>query len=281
MQGTASAQPAYTPQPPSSYKAGNSPLRRRFGIFLSEFWKLGTVRSTYWSVGAAVVSNVAVAALLAVFLPSHMSAHQKAVIDSTRVSLGGLHLSQVAFGVLGVLVITSEYGTGMIRATLAAVPQRRLMLAAKTAVFAVTALTAAIASCFAAYFAFQAFLPAGDAMRTSLSDPGVLRAVTGAGLYLTVLGLLGLGLGAVIRSSAGAIATLLGTLFVPSLLADLLPQSWQDTIGAYLPMNAADTIYTVHHQAHMLGPWQGLGVFCLYAAAALAAGFVLITRCDA
>jgi ABC-type transport system involved in multi-copper enzyme maturation permease subunit len=228
----------------------------------------------------AVVSNVAVAAILAIFLPGHMSARQEATVDSTRVSLGGLHLSQIAIGVLGVLVITSEYSTGMIRATLAAVPQRRLMLAAKTAVLAVTALIVATASCFAAYFAFQAFLPGGNGLRTSLGDPGVLRAVAGAGLYLTVLGLFGLGLGAVVRSSAGAIATLLGALFVPSLLANLLPQSWQDTIGPYLPMNAGDTIYTVHHEAHMLGAWQGLGVFCLYAAIALAGGFILITRRD-
>jgi ABC-2 type transport system permease protein len=280
MHGTAPAQPACAPQPSSRPRGGNSPLRRHAAILRSESWKLGTVRSTYWSLLAAVVSNVAVAALLAIFLPSHMSDRQKAAIDSTRVSLGGLHLSQVAIGVLGVLVITSEYGTGMIRATLAAVPQRRLMLAAKTAVFAVTALITAIASCFAAYLAFQALLPAGDAMRTTLSDPGVLRAVPGAGLYLTVLGLLGLGLGAVIRSSAGAIATLLGALFVPSLLANLLPQTWQDIIGPYLPMNAGDTIYTVHHEPHMLGAWQGLGVFCLYAATALAAGFILITRRD-
>jgi hypothetical protein len=228
-----------------------------------------------------VVSNVAVAALLAIFLPGHMSAHQKATIDSTRVSLGGLHLSQVAFGVLGVLLITSEYGTGMIRATLAAVPQRRLVLAAKTIAFAVTALITGIASCFAAYLAFQAFLPGGDGMRTTLSDPGVLRAVTGGGLYLTVLGLFGLGLGAVIRSSAGAVASLLGALFVPLLLVNLLPQSWQDSIGAYLPMNAGETIITVHHQAHTLQPWPGFGVFCLYAAAALTAGFILITRRDA
>ena len=281
MQGAAPAQPAYAPQPSHRPRAGTGPLHRYAGILRSELRKLSTVRSTYWSLGAAVASNVAVAALLAIFLPSHLSAGQKVTVDSTRVSLGGLHLSQVAFAVLGVLAITSEYGSGMIRATLAAVPQRRLLLSAKTAVFAVTALITAIASCFGAYFAFQAFLPAGDAMRTTLSDPGVLRAVTGAGLYLTVLGLFGLGLGAVIRSSAGAIATLLGALFVPSLLANLLPQSWQDSIGGYLPMNAGDTIYTVHHQAHTLGAWQGLGVFCLYAAAAVAAGLVLITRRDA
>jgi ABC-2 type transport system permease protein len=275
MHATAPARPGYGP-PPS-----RGPLRRHAGILRSEFAKLRTVRSTYWALAAVVVSNVAVAALLAIFLPGHMSAHQKATIDSVRVSLGGLHLSQVAAGVLGVLVITSEYGTGMIRATLAAVPQRRLLLAAKTAVFAATALITGIASCLAAWFAFQAFLPAGDPLRTSLSDPGVLRAVTGAGLYLTVLGLLGLGLGAVIRSSAGAVATLLGLLFVPTLIVTLLPQSWQDTIGGYLPMNAGEAIITVHHEAHTLQPWPGFGVFCLYAAAALAAGFVLITRRDA
>ena len=275
MHATAPAQPACGRQ--LSYAA----LHRPAGVLRSEFWKLGTVRSTYWSLGAAVAANVAVAALLSIFLPSHMSDHQKATIDSTRISLGGLHLSQVAFGVLGVLVITSEYGTGMIRATLAAVPQRRLMLAAKTIAFAVTAIIIAVASCFAAYFAFQAFLPGGDGMRTTLSDPGVLRAVAGAGLYLTALGLFGLGLGAVIRSSAGAVASLLGVLFIPSLLANLLPQSWQDSVGAYLPMNAGDTIYTVHHQPHTLGAWQGFGVFCLYAAAALTAGFILISHRDA
>jgi hypothetical protein len=264
-----------TPRP--SY----SPLSRFADILRSEYLKLRTVRSTFWSLLAAVVFNVALAALLAIFLPSHMSAHQKATIDSTRVSLGGLHLSQVAFGVLGVLVITTEYGTGMIRATLAAVPQRRLMLTAKTTVFAVIALIIGIASCFAAYFAFQAFLPAGDGMRTSLSDPGVLRAVTGAGLHLTVLGLFGLGLGAIIRSSTGAVATLMGVLFVPSLIVTLLPHSWQDTIGAHLPMDAGETIITVHHQAHTLQAWPGFGVFCLYAAAALAAGFFLISHRDA
>jgi ABC-2 type transport system permease protein len=250
-------------------------------VFRSELCKLRTVRSTYWTVMAAVVSNILLAALLAILLPSHLSGRQDATIDSTRVSLGGLHLSQVAFGVLGVLVITSEYSTGMIRATLAAVPQRRLVLAAKTFVFAVTAVIAGIGSCLAAYLVFQAFLPAGDGMRTSLSDLGVLRAVTGAGLYLTVLGLLGLGLGAIIRASAGAIATLLGLLFVPTLLADLLPQSWQDTIAPYLPMNAGETIITVHHQAHTLQPWPGFGVFCLYAAAALTTGFILIRHRDA
>jgi len=248
MQATAAI-----PQPTSR------PLSRFSGILRSEMCKLRTVRSTFWALAAAVVFNVAVAAVLAIVLPSHLSAHQKATIDSVRVSLGGLHLSQIAIGLLGVLAITSEYSTGMIRATL----------------------VTGIGASFAAYLIFEAFLPAGDAMRTSLAGPVALRAVTGAGLYLTVLGLLGFGLGAVIRSSAGAVAALFGLLFIPTLLAALLPAGWQDTIGPYLPMNAGESIYTVQHQAHTLQSWPGLGVFCLYAAAALAAGFVLISRRDA
>ena len=250
-------------------------------VVRSEWCKLRSVRSTWWALAAALVFNVLTAALLAVFLPRALSAHEEAAIDSVRVSLGGLHLSQVAFGLLGVLIITGEYGSGMIRASLAAVPQRRLMLAAKTAVFAVAAAVTGIAACLAAYLIFQAFLPAGNAMRTSLSDPGVARAVIGAGLYLAALGLFGLGIGAVIRSAAGTAAALFGVLFVPSILITLLPASWQNTSGRYLPMNAGEVIYSVQHQAHTLSPWAGFGVFSGYAAAALLAGFIMISRRDA
>jgi hypothetical protein len=267
---------AATPSQPS---AGLVPLFA--GVLRSEARKLGTVRSTFWIVLAAVAFNVVTAALLGLLLPGHLSAHQKATIDSVRVSLGGLHLSQIAVGLLGVLAVTSEYSSGMIRATLAAVPQRRLLLTAKALVLTAAVAAAGIAACLAAYLVFEAFLPVGDAMRTTLADPDVFRAVAGAGLYLTVLGLLGFGLGAVFRSSAGAVAVLFGVLFVPTLLTALLPSSWQDTIGPYLPMNAGDAIYTIRPEAHMLRPWAGFGVFCLYAAAALATGFILIGRRDA
>jgi len=262
--------------PQSSY----SPLSRLADVLRSELCKLCSVRSTYWTLLAAVVFNVGLAALLAIFLPGQLSAHEKTTVDTTRVSLGGLHLSQIAFGVLGVLVITSEYGTGMIRATLSAVPQRRLMLSAKTIVLAVTALSVGVFASFAAYFVFQAFL-SGDSLRSSIGDPGVLQAVTGGGLYLAVLGLLGLGLGAIIRSSAGAIATLFGLLFVPPILTELLPRSWKDTINPYVPLEAGSQIFSVQHNAGALGAWSGFGVFCLYAAVALGVGFVLINRRDA
>ena len=250
-------------------------------VLRSEFCKIRSVPSTFWTLSAAVASNVVIAALAAIFIPSHLSAQDKASTDGVRLSLAGVHLSQVAFGVLGALVITSEYGTGMIRATLSAVPQRRLVLAAKTTVFAATALVLATASSFAAYYSFQAFLP-NDSLRSSIGDPGVLRAVIGGGLYLAVLGLLGLGLGVIIRSSAGTIATLFGVLFVPSILISILPQSWQSTVGPYLPMNAGEQIYiAVHHEPNSLGAWTGLGVFCLYAVLALTTGFMLINHRDA
>jgi hypothetical protein len=251
------------------------------GVLRSEARKLYTVRSTWWALLGGFAFTVVTAVLLGALLPGHLSARQQATIDSVRVSLGGLHLSQITAGLLGVLAITSEYGTGMIRATLAAVPQRRVLLAAKALVLTAAVAATAIAGCLAAYLMFQAFLPAGSPMHTTLATPAVARAVTGAGLYLTVLALLGFGLGAVLRSSAGAVAALFGLLFIPTLLAALLPQSWQDRIGGYLPMNAGDAVYTVRGQAHMLGPWTGFAVFSAYAALALATGFILISRRDA
>ena len=246
----------------------------------SELCKLRSVRSTFWTLLAAVVFNIALAALAAIFLPGQLSSEQKASVDPVQLSLAGLHLSQIAFGVLGVLVITSEYGTGMIRATLAAVPQRGLVLTAKAIVFAATALLVGIVSSFAAYFVFQAFL-SDDSLKSSIGDPGVLRAVTGGGLYLTMLGLLGLGLGTIIRHSAGAIAALFGLLFVPPIFMGLLPPSWQTTIGPYIPMRAGEQIYILRSHEAGLGAWPGFGVFSLYAALALTVGFALINHRDA
>jgi ABC-type transport system involved in multi-copper enzyme maturation permease subunit len=249
-------------------------------LLRSEYCKLRSVRSTFWTLTCVVLSNIAIGALLAVILPDRISAKDLADVDSVQVSLGGIHLSQIAVAVLGVLVISSEYGTGMIRTSLTAVPQRRLLLAAKAAVFAVVALVVATVSSFAAYFLFEGLLT-GDTLRSSISDPGVLRAVIGGGLFLTVLGLLGLGLGATFRSSAGAIAAVFGLLFVPPFLVDMLPGTWGTTIRPYIPMEAGDQIYIAHHTDGSLGPWAGLAVLALYAAVALGAGFILIARRDA
>ena len=184
-------------------------------------------------------------------------------------------------GFVGVLIITSEYGTGTILSTFAAIPQRRAVLAAKAIAFTTTTIVLGIASSFAAFFVFQACL-AGDGLRASLDDPGVLRAVVGGGLYVTVLGLLGLGLGTIIRSSAGAIAALFGLLFVPPLLIGLLPPSWQTTIRPYVPMEAGSQIFiAVTNDPNALDPWVGFGIFAIYAAVALIAAFILIRHRDA
>ncbi|MCW2912199.1 MAG: putative transporter rane protein [Actinomycetia bacterium] len=251
-------------------------------VLRAELSKLRTVRSTYWTLLVAFASNIGFAVLAAAVLAPRLNARDLAHVDVVQLALAGLHLSQIAFGVLGALVITGEYSTGMIRTTLAAVPRRRTMLTAKALVFAGAALITSTLSTFAAYLAFQAALPAHTLTGTSLSDPGVARAVAGGGLYLTVFGLLGFGLGALLRSSAGAIATLLGVLFVPPLLLDLLPGSWKTTIGPYIPMLSGGQIYVAaHREPASLAPWTGFGVFCLYAAAALLAGFALINHRDA
>ena len=250
-------------------------------VLRSEFLKLCSVRSTFWTLTVAVVANISLGAVTGAVLAGRLSASEKATADGVRLALAGIHLSQIAFGVLGVLVITSEYGTGMIRATLAAVPQRRTVLTAKAILFAATALVVGTASSFGAYFAFQAALPAGDSLKSTLADPGVLRAVFGGGLYLTVLGLLGLGLGALIRVGAGAIATLFGLLFVPPILLAMLPHSWQSTVGPYVPMQAGEQIYVaVSHEAAALAPWTGFGLFTAYAMLTLGVATFLINRRD-
>jgi len=276
---------ATTAQPGATAQPRGGAAAHAAEVLAAEWHKIRTVRSTYWTLAAVTAFNVVTAAVLGIVLPKTLSAGQQAGMhDRVGLPLGGLHLSQIAIGVLGVLIITSEYSSGMIRATLSAVPQRRLVLAAKTAVLGAAAATAGLATCYAAYFAFQAFLPAASPLQMSLSDPGVARAVAGAGLYLAVLALLGLGLGAILRSSAGAMTALFGLLFVPTLILALLPASWQATVGPYLPMNAAEAVYSVGagtgHLKH-LAPWAGLGVLCAYATAALLAGFILISRRDA
>src|SRR3954470_6958632 len=242
-------------------------------VLRAELAKLTTVRSTYWALLVAFAANIGFAVLAAALLAPRLKPGDLAHVDVVQLAMAGLHLSQVAFGVLGALIITGEYGTGMIRTTFAAVPRRRTVLAAKGLVFAATALVTATASTVAAYLAFLAALPAHTLTGTSLTDPGVTRAVLGGGLYLTVYGLLGFGLGALLRSSTAAIATLLGVLFVPPLLLNLLPESWKTTVAPYIPMQSGSQIFVAaRHEAASLAPWTGFGVFCLYAAVAMLAG---------
>jgi ABC-2 type transport system permease protein len=213
--------------------------------------------------------------------PRAASRDARAVSDPISFILGtGIGIGQLAICVLGVLVITSEYSTGVIRASLLAVPRRIPVLAAKAVVFAALLIVVAEIVSFASFFVGSAILHSRVAV--SLGDSGVARAVTGAGLYLTVLGLLALAIGTLIRHTAGAIATIIGAVFVLPILSGLLPGSWGAHVNAYLPEQAGTLITHTHQQSgDLLSPWQGFGVLCLWTAVLLAIAAYLLDRRDA
>jgi ABC-2 type transport system permease protein len=200
--------------------------------------------------------------------------------DATQISLRGFYLAQLAVGVLGVLTITGEYSTGMIRASLSAVPRRTPVLVGKIVVFAVVTFLICTLAALIAFLGGQAAL-GHYGYGVSLTSPGAARAVIGAGLFLAVVGLLALGCGFALRNTGGAIATLFGFILVLPLLAQALPSSWQDHIDKYLPLPAGSAILATVQDSGSLGPWAGLGVFALYAIAALAVGLVVLCRRDA
>lgn len=254
-------------------------------VLRSEWIKFRSVRSTYWTLLVTVVGMIGLGALFcAAYIArfDRLSPADRFEFRSAARSLTGFFLMQLAVGVLGVLVITSEYSTGAIRATFSAVPQRRLVLAAKAVVYLVTVLVVGIGSSFAAFFVGQAIL-SQKGVGVPISAPGVLRAVIGTGLYLTVIGLLSIGLGTILRRTAGAIAALVAlVLILPGLVA-ALPSSWQDAIDPYLPSSAGEALigHGPGSEGHLLSPWVGFGIFCAYAAAALLIGAVLLSRRDA
>jgi ABC-2 type transport system permease protein len=247
----------------------------------SELTKLRTLRSTYICVGFIVVAMVGLAWLEGVRWHQILTDGFKGDrpdFDATLEVLNGVYLAQLVVGVLSVLAITSEYATGMIHATFSAVPQRRAVLAAKAAVVAGATLVLGEVLSFGSFLFGQALL---GKYGVSLSDPGVLRAVVGAGLYLSAVSLLGLGIGAAIRHTAGGVSAFFGVLFAPTLVTALLPTDWRNAVINWLPANAGSQIFTVVHPHGALQPWAGLGVFCSYAVVAMAAAWVLVTARDA
>jgi hypothetical protein len=247
-----------------------------------EWIKLRTVRSTGWIVMAFAVGMIGMAILLMsdVGAPRHMSAADLASFDPTQQGLaGGLVFVQLVAGLLGVLVITTEYSSGMIRATLSAVPGRPQLLAAKAAVLAAVTLAAGEALAFAAFFVGEAVLYSG-LPHASLGHAGVVRAVLMAGAYPCLITLTGLGIGAIIRNTPAAVSTVIGMLYVLPIAVVLLPH--QQTIDSYMPMIIAqDSLAAVKPITDSLPSWQGLAMLCLYAAVALTAGCWAIARRDA
>jgi ABC-2 type transport system permease protein len=279
------AAPATPAQAPSLPDAGHRPSFAN--IMAAEWTKIRSVRSTVWTIIAFTVVTIGFTALItwlteANWYGPHAAARNANYLaDPIGSILGvGIFLGQLVIGVLGVLVISTEYSTGVIRSSLLAVPHRLRMLAAKVLVFTVLLLVVTEIVSFCSFFVGSAILHAH--VPVSLGDHNVVRAVIGAGLYLTVIGIWSLAIGALIRHSAGAIATALGALFLLPIIGPLLPGSWGAHINAYLPEQAGSTIaHTNQAAGQLLSAWQGLGVLCIWAAVLLVAAAVLLQKRDA
>ena len=253
-------------------------------VLQSEWTKLRTLRSTLWSLLAAVVAMAGLGpAVAAVQMSrwSHLGLEERLRFDSIDSGVGGFHGAQLAIGVLGVLVISGEYSTGMIRSSLMAVPHRLPVLWAKLAVFAAVTFTLMLVSSLVSFFAVQAIVTQHH-QQVTLGAPHALRAVIGTALFLTVLGVLAVGLGALVRNTAGGVASLVGVLFVAPGIVALLPASTADAINPYLPLNAGFAVATsTFENSHHLAPWTGLAVFAGYAVLVVGAAAVGLVRRDA
>jgi ABC-type transport system involved in multi-copper enzyme maturation permease subunit len=251
-------------------------------VVRSEWTKLRSLRSTRWSLLAATILTIGFPILAASVISAHWghrSPAERASFNPLDVSLIGSQIAQLAIGVLGVLVITGEYSTGMIRASFTAVPKRLPVLWAKTAVFAAVTFALMLPAVLIAFFASQSILSRHHA-EIAFSHAHVARAVIGAALYLTAIAIFSLSLGTILRNTAGGIATFAAILFVIPPLMNVFPQSWNDAVSPYLPSNAGRAILALTKDAHSLGPWTGFGVLCAYAFGALAVAAVLLVRRD-
>jgi ABC-2 type transport system permease protein len=252
-------------------------------VALSEWTKLHSLRSTRWSLLVATVLAIGLPMLFAAVTSSHwghMGPRERADRQPLDIALAGVNVAQLAIAVLGVLVITGEYSTGMIRASFTAVPKRLPVLWAKLAVFAVVTFLLMLPSVVIAFFGSQAILGRHHILQISFSHPGVTRAVVGGAVYLMLIGVFALAIGAMIRNTAGGIATFAAIFFVIPPLLNILPASWNNAISPYLPDAAGRSIFSLTHGAHSLAPWPGFALFCGYAVAAIAMAAILLVRRD-
>jgi ABC-2 type transport system permease protein len=250
-------------------------------VIRSEWTKLRTLPSSAWSLLAAAVLIVGFGALYSGVRVTRPPRDPAAIasFDPTAVSLSGLQLAQLAIGVLGALLITGEYATGTIRTSFAAVPRRLPVLWGKAIGYALAVLALCVPATFAAFLVGQSIL-SSEHLDTTLSQPGAARAVLGGALYLAAVGLLGLGLGALLRSTAAAVGALFGLLFAPQILVGFLPSTWSDHIYGYLPAPAGIAVTNLRPDPISLAPWTGFGVFCLYTAILLALAAWRLRRQD-
>ena len=249
-------------------------------VALSEWTKFRSLRSTLYTLLAAVASLVGLGALISA-ITAHQSAGFNPGANAISTSLTGTFIAQLAIGVLGVLLMTGEYSTGMIRSSLTAVPTRLPMLWAKLAVFAGAVFGTTLVSGFVAFLVGQALLR-GHHLDAALSDPAAVRSILGASLYLTVAGMTALALGTLLRNTAAAITTFVAVFFVIPPLTYLLPASLTDHFVPYLPSNAGAVMLngTDGATGH-LTPLTGFAVMLGYAVVLVGLAAAQLRRADA
>lgn len=242
-------------------------------VLRSEWTKIRSVRSTVWLLIGGVLSMVGFAILIAL---AEIANNETG--DPASTGLAGTPIAALLMAVLGVVVISGEYRTGMIRTTLLAVPRRVRVLTAKAVVLTAVVFAVMLPATFAGFFAAQVLF--GD-QAASLADPGVLRAIVGSALYITAGALFGLGLGAAIRHTAGGIVAVFLSLMLLPQMSGLLPGEWGYQVHRFFTTNAGQQVAFISTQPGQLGPWQGFAVYCAWVAAALVAAAVLLRRRDA
>ena len=251
-------------------------------VLRAEWTKLRTQPAAFWTLLSAVILVIGFGigySLLRVARPPHGAA-AIASFDPAAISLSGVQLAQIAVGVLGVLLITSEYATGLIRTTFAAVPKRLPVLWGKAALATVAIAAVSLPAAFAAFVGGQSIL-SRQHLSVPLSETGAVRAVIGSALYLAVIGLLGLGLGAIIRNAAGGVAALFGVLYGLPLAAGFLPGALATDVTKYFPPTAGQAVTMVQPDPTSLQPWTGFAVLCCYAVVLLGAAAARMRRGDA
>lgn len=250
----------------------------QWGVIASEWLKFRSLRSTLLVLVAAVVGMVAFGAIIAFNTRSPAGVDPEDLVASGP--LQGYYLGQLLMGALGVLVVSGEYSSGMIRASLAAVPKRLPVLIGKAVVFTIVVGVSMIAASIVAFLVAQAVL-SGHRPTFSLADSSTLRVVVGTGIYLTLVGLIGSVLAWIVRSTPGALVATLAVILVLPILFELVFPSWGSYIAAYLPTGAGQSFSTNLAQPHALSPWTGLAVMVGWVAVGMAAAAAVLSRKDA
>jgi len=251
----------------------------------AEWTKLRTVSTTAWLLAAVIVLTVALGAGVA-HAVSYATGARK---DITKLSLTGVYIGQAIVAILAVQAISAEYSCGMIRVTLIAIPRRPVVLAAKAAVVGALVLAAGAVAMLGSVIAGRLILPASGFTNAhgyaalSLGHGATLRATAGSVLYLALIALLSLGVGAAVREAAVAIGLVLGLLYVFPIIAALVgDQHLQRHLEQIAPMSAGLAIQNTINLGHLpIGPWAGLGVLAAWAGAALLGGGLVLKLRDA